>query len=87
MPDGTIHSDQPAFEDFIERELKGLGDRAQKQGICIDCLQDRMIVEIVASLTRANVSASDILIMVADGIALAEGPEMVEGNGRPRRVH
>ena len=87
MTDGTIHNDQPAFEDFVEQELKALWHRAQKQDICVDCLKDRMIVEMVTSLTRSNISASDILIMVADGIALAEEPETVEGSDRPRRVH
>ncbi len=87
MSDVTIHSDQPAFEAFIERELKALWDRSQEQGICSDCLTDRIIVEMVASLTRANISASDILVMVADGIALAEETEASQGNDRSRRVH
>ncbi len=87
MPDNTIHSDHPTFEEFIEQELKALWHRSQEQGICSDCLTDRIIVEMVASLTRANVSASDILVMVADGIALAEEPEAAQGNDRPRRIH
>ncbi|SDE63164.1 hypothetical protein [Ruegeria marina] len=87
MPDGTTHSDQQAFEDFIQRELKALADRAQDQRICIDCLTDRLIVEMVASLARAGVPAADILSMVADGMTLAEEPEGREGSGRPPRMH
>ncbi len=87
MPDDTIHSDEPAFDEFVERELQALWHRSQQQDICTDCLTDRIIVEMVASLIRANVSASDILVMVADGIALAEEPEAAPGSDRPRRVH
>ena len=61
MTDGTIHSDQPAFEDFVERELKALGDRAQEQGICVDCLTDRFIVEMVAIWQRNFLSLEQCL--------------------------
>ena len=87
MTDDTIHHDQPAFDDFVERELEALGGRAQEKGICIDCFTDRLIVEMVASLTRAGIPASDILGMVADGMALAEELQSGEENERPRRVH
>lgn len=86
MPDGTIHSEDPGFEDFVQRELSGLAERADEQGICIDCLTDRIIVELVASLTRAGISARDILSMVLDGMDLAQAATDQE-DGPPRRMH
>ncbi len=86
MPDGTIHSEDPGFEDFVQRELSGLAERADAQGICIDCLTDRIIVELVASLTRAGISARDILSMVLDGMDLAQAATDQE-DGPPRRMH
>ena len=88
MSDGTVHSEDPGFEDFVQRELAGLAERADEQGICIDCLTDRIIVELVASLTRAGISARDILSMVLDGLDLAEVPADEGGeDGPPRRLH
>jgi hypothetical protein len=88
MQDDDIHNGDQVFEDFLEKELKALGDRAQKAHICIDCLTDRLLVEMVASLMRSGISTPDILNMVADGMALAEETENGgEGNDRSRRVH
>ncbi|MEQ9040429.1 MAG: hypothetical protein RIE24_18970 [Silicimonas sp.] len=87
MQDDTIHEGQPGFDDFIEEEMALLGHHAHQRGICPDCLTDRLIVEMVANLVRAGFPASDILGMVADGLALADEDEAEEANGRTRRVH
>lgn len=87
MQDDAIHDGEPGFEDFIDEEMTRLGQRAQQRGICMDCLTDRLVVEMVASLARAGISSADILSMVVDGLALAEEDEPVEREKRPRRVH
>jgi uncharacterized protein (UPF0264 family) len=87
MSDDAIHDGDQVFEDFIEKRLQALSDRAKQKGICMDCLTDRLIVEMVTSLTRAGVPASNILGMVADGMALAEEPDPKEGRDHRRRVH
>jgi hypothetical protein len=48
MEDELVHEDAQEFEDFVETELKGLAARAQEAGICLDCLSDRLLVELVA---------------------------------------
>ena len=86
--DHTIgHDGEQVFEDFIEKQLQALTDRAQQKGICMDCLTDRILVEMVASLTRSGVSAPDILNIVADGMTLAEEADPEEGRDHRRRVH
>ena len=85
MPSEANHNGDPAFEDFLEQELKALADRAEEADICIDCLTDRILVEMVASLMRSGISAPDILNMVADGMALAE--ETDDGGGSNRQMH
>jgi hypothetical protein len=86
MQDELVHEDAQEFEDFVEAELKGLADRAQEARICLDCLSDRLLVEIVAGLVRSGASAADILSMVAEGLDEAEGEEA--GNGRrSHRMH
>ncbi|MEE4278049.1 MAG: hypothetical protein V2I82_06220 [Halieaceae bacterium] len=87
MQDDMIHEGAPGFEDFIEEEMAGLGHRAQRRGICVDCLTDRLIVEMVAYLARSGVSSSDILSMVVDGLVLAEEEEPQERVGRVHRMH
>jgi uncharacterized protein (UPF0264 family) len=87
MKDDAIHDGDQVFEDFIEKELEALAERARQKGICMDCLTDRLIAEMVTSLTRAGVPASNILGVVADGMALAEEPEPEEGSDHRRRVH
>ena len=87
MTDDAIHNGDQVFEDFVETQLLALADRAQQKGICIDCLTDRILVEMVASLMRSGISTPDILNMVADGMALAEEPDDDGGNGPRRRVH
>lgn len=83
----TIHDGQPGFEDFLEEEMALLGQRARQRGICLDCLTDRFIVEMVANLARADVPAADILGMVVDGLTLAEDEEAPERNSRLHRFH
>ncbi len=86
MSDDAIHSEDAGFEDFVQRELNGLAERADKEDICIDCLTDRIIVEMVASLTRAGISARDILSMVLDGMDMAQAATEQE-DWPPRRMH
>ena len=86
MQDELVHEDAQEFEDFVETELRGLAERAQGAGICLDCLSDRLLVELVAGLVRSGASAADILNMVADG--LDEAAEDDGGNGkRSRHMH
>ncbi len=87
MSKEQLHDGDPAFEDFVERELPALRDRALEQNICVDCLTDRFIVEMVASLTSAGISAADILSMVEEGMRMADEAEGSEGHGRTLRVH
>jgi len=85
MSDGTYHGEDPEFEEFVERELNDFAKRADEQNICIDCLTDRLLVEMVATLSSAGISASDILIMVSDGLKLAATDE--DTGDTPRRMH
>ena len=85
MSDGTYHGEDPDFEEFVERELNDFANRAEEQNICIDCLTDRIIVEMVASLTRAGISSRDILSMVLDGLDLAATAD--DTGDAPRRMH
>lgn len=87
MQDNAIHEGEPGFEEFIEEAMTLVGQHAQERGICIDCLNDRFIVEIVASLARSGVPAADILGMVADGLALAEDDQVAERTDRGHRMH
>jgi hypothetical protein len=86
MQDELVHEDAQDFEDFVETELKGLAERAQEAGICLDCLSDRLLVELVAGLVRSGVSAADILNMVADGLDEAAGDDAENGK-RTRHMH
>lgn len=86
MQDELVHEDMPEFEEFVERELKGLAERAQEARICYDCLSDRLLVELVAGLVSSGASAADILNMVADGLDEAEGDEPENGK-RSRHMH
>ena len=90
MQDDTIsaiHDGQPGFEDFLEEEIALLGHHARQRGICLDCLTDRLIVEMVANLARTQVPATDILGMVVDGLALAEADDPEERSACTHRLH
>ena len=86
MQDEFVHEDAPEFEEFVETELKGLAERAQEAGVCLDCLSDRLLVELVAGLVRSGAPAADILNMVAEGLDEAE-EEDTEKSRRSRRMH
>ena len=86
MENELVHEEAPEFEEFVETELKGLAERAHEAGICLDCLSDRLLVEVVAELVRSGASAADILNMVADGLDEAE-EEGAEGGRRAHRMH
>ena len=86
MQDELVHEDAQEFEDFVETELKGLAERAQESGICLDCLSDRLLVELVAGLVRSGATAADILNMVADGLDEAADDDGENGK-RSRHMH
>lgn len=86
MQDELVHEDAQEFEDFVETELKGLAERAQEAGICLDCLSDRLLVELVAGLVRSGATAADILNMVADGLDEAADDDGENGK-RSRHMH
>ena len=87
MKDTFIHEDDTRFDEFIEETLKGLSERAQEHGICVECLSDRLIVELVSGMARSGVAASAILGMVGDGMDAAEADVDSEREGRSRRMH
>lgn len=86
MQDEPIHWGDSEFEDFVEEELAGLAERAQARGICIDCLSDRLIFEVVAGLVRSGVSESEIMSVVQDALAEAED-EQADYDSTPPRIH
>jgi hypothetical protein len=87
MTDSIIHEADPGFDEFIEDTLKTLAESAQVNGICIECLSDRLIVELVSGMARSGVAVSAILAMVGEGVDAAEDDAAPEGEGRSRRMH
>ncbi len=87
MTDEFIHENDPEFDAFIEETLKGIGERAQEKGICVECLSDRLIVELVSGVARSGVPVSAILAMVGEGMDTAEADAASEKDARARRMH
>jgi hypothetical protein len=87
MADNIIHEADPGFDDFIEETLTTLAESAREKGICIECLSDRLIVELVSGMARSGVAVSAILAMVGDGLDAAETDVSLDGEGRSRRMH
>lgn len=87
MQDDQVHWDDPGFDEFIEEELSGLAERAQARGICLDCLSDRLIFEVIAGLVRGGVPDTEILALVEDALEDAEREEEDETAQRPPRMH
>lgn len=87
MQDELVHEEEPGFEDFIETELKGLAKRAEEAGICMDCLSDRLLVELVAGIVRSGANAADVLGMVAEGLDEAGEEDAAERSRRSHRMH
>ena len=87
MSDSFIHENDPGFEEFIEDTLKDLGERAQKKDICVECLSDRLIIELVSGIARSGVPVSAILAMVGEGMDAAEADFSSEQQKRARRMH
>lgn len=87
MTDSFIHENDPGFEEFIEDTLKDIGERAQEKDICVECLSDRLIVELVSGIARSGVPVSAILAMVGEGMDAAEADFPPEQNRRSRRMH
>ena len=86
MVEQLIHDQDPGFDRFIEDVLTQLSARAEQEGICIECLSDRMIVELVAGMVRSGVAVSAILAMVGEGVDA--GSEAVASPGaQQNRVH
>ena len=87
MTDQFIHDNEPEFNAFVEEALTTLGERAQDQGICLECLSDRLVVELVSGMVRSGVAVSAILAMVGDGIEAGENNAGSQPDGTPRRMH
>ncbi|WP_223423967.1 hypothetical protein [Tateyamaria pelophila] len=87
MKDSFIHETDPGFEDFIEKTMQGLAEQAQENGICPECLSDRLIVELVSGMVRSGAPVSAILSMVGDGIDGAYGDPDTEEKEGSRRMH
>lgn len=83
------HWGDPEFEEFVAKELEKLAERADAKGICIACLSDRLIFEIVAGLARSGVSEGEIFDIVQDALDdVDEDAELeVPNKGPSRRVH
>lgn len=86
VQDDPIHWGDAGFDEFVEEELTGLAERAQAKGICIDCLSDRLIFEVVAGLVRSGVTDSEILAVVEDALAEAD-EEAPDHDAPPPRIH
>ena len=87
MKETFIHENDTGFDEFIEETLKGLSERVQKHGICLECLSDRLIFEMVSGMARSGVPASQILSIVGDGIDAVVADEDSENEGQSRRIH
>lgn len=87
MTDQFIHDNEPEFNTFLDETLKTLGERADAQGICLECLSDRLVVELVSGMVRSGVSVSAILAMVGEGIEAAEATVTQQGDSGPHRMH
>lgn len=83
------HWGDDAFEEFVAKELEGLADRAIESGICIACLSDRLVYEVVAGLARSGLSEVEIFGIVQDALEDAEEDEGFEpvAEGRSDRMH
>lgn len=86
MQDDPIHWGDAGFDEFVEEELVGLAERAQARGICIDCLSDRLIFEVVAGLVRSGVTESEIMSVVQDALDDA-GDDQPDFDPNPPRIH
>lgn len=87
MEDHNIHENDDGFDSFVEQALKTLGDKAEKDRICIECLTDRLVVELVSGMARSGVPVSAILAMVGEGVdAVAAEVDSAEA-GKSHRMH
>lgn len=87
MTDQYIHDNEPEFNAFLDETLKTLGEQAEEQGICLECLSDRLVVELVAGMVRSGVAVSAILAMVGEGIEAAETSAEQKTDSGSRRMH
>jgi len=87
MTDQFIHDNEPEFNAFLEETMKTLGERAEAKGICIECLSDRLIVELVSGMARSGVAVSAILAMVGEGLDAAETEAVEKDTTSPHRMH
>ncbi|OSQ42929.1 hypothetical protein [Marivita geojedonensis] len=86
MEDTPVHWGDAEFEEFASQELSGLAERAKERGICIDCLSDRLIFEVVVGLVKSGVSEQEIFDLVTEAIEEAENDDQAPG-GTPPRIH
>jgi hypothetical protein len=86
LQDELTHWGDGDFEDFVEEELSALAERAQARGICIDCLGDRLIFEVVIGLVRSGATEQDIHSIVDEALAEADA-EDTDQDRPPPRIH
>lgn len=87
MSDGIIHSNDEGFEEFVEQALSRLGLQAQDEKVCIECLSDRLIFELVAGMVRSGVSKATVLAAVGDGLDAAGEDDASEQQDRSGWMH
>lgn len=87
MADQFIHDNEPEFNAFIEQALKSIGERAEAEGICMECLSDRLLVELISGMARSGIPVSAILGMVGEGIEAAEAELTGQSDDTTRRMH
>jgi len=88
LQDDPHHWGDALFEKFVAEELDGLARRATAAGICIGCLSDRLLVEMIVSLVRNGASEDDIDDLVQDALDQSDETDDVELRPeRPSRMH
>jgi hypothetical protein len=87
MTDQFIHDNEPEFNAFLDEIMKTIGESAEANGICIECLSDRLIVELVTGMARSGVAVSAILAMVGEGIDAADAEVTQKDSSSPHRMH
>lgn len=88
MQDDPHHWGDALFEKFVAEELDGLARRATAAGICIGCLSDRLLVEMIVSLVRNGASEDDIADLVQDALDQSDETDDVELRlDPPSRMH
>lgn len=86
--DDPHHWGDQRFDEFVEEELDGLAQRATAAGICIGCLSDRLLYEMIVSLMRSGASEDDITGLVQDALDQSNEADDIEmRSDPPLRIH